>query len=79
MKYRSHAFVAFAIPLLLALAREGRAEPPSTSTDLLQVTCADYMEGLRIADPGKHPSKARKAEAEEAQDDIVNGLMWIHG
>ena len=34
---------------------------------------------LRVADPGENPSRKRRKEAEEAQDDIATALVWLHG
>jgi hypothetical protein len=51
------------------------AEPPGP----LDVTCGDMIATLRVADPGKNPSKERQRQAIEAQDDIAIGLYWIHG
>lgn len=71
------AFAIFVSVPVMVTAQSNQtavAEP-----DLLDVTCADYRAALRAADPGKNPKAAAKATALNAQDDIVNGLMWVHG
>jgi hypothetical protein len=45
----------------------------------MEVTCGDMIATLRVADPGKNPSKDRQRQAIEAQDDVAIGLYWIHG
>lgn len=45
----------------------------------LDVTCGDMIATLRVANPGKNPSKERQRQAIEAQDDVAIGLYWIHG
>lgn len=60
---------------ILAVAPAFAAEPAGP----LDVTCGDMIATLRVADPGKNPSKERQQQAIEAQDDVAIGLYWIHG
>lgn len=59
-----------------AMAQDKAAKP---ANEIVEPTCADFMAALRVADPGKKPSKQRQAEADAAQDDIATGLFWLHG
>ncbi len=59
----------------LAITPAFAAEPAGP----LDVTCGDMIATLRVADPGKNPSKERQRQAIEAQDDVAIGLYWIHG
>lgn len=60
---------------ILAITPAFAAEPAGP----LDVTCGDMIATLRVADPGKSPSKNRQQQAIEAQDDVAIGLYWIHG
>lgn len=57
--------------------------PPATAlapeNDLLGYTCSDYLHALDLADPGANPTADRQAAALNAQDDLVNAMMWLHG
>jgi hypothetical protein len=59
-----------------AMAQDKAAAP---ANEVVEPSCADLMAGLRVADPGKNPSKQRKAQADAAQDDIATALFWLHG
>lgn len=59
-----------------AMAQDKTAKP---ANEIAEPTCADLMAGLRVADPGKNPSKQRQDEADAAQDDIATALFWLHG
>ena len=65
----------FAALTTLAITPALAAEPAGP----LDVTCGDMTATLRLADPGKNPSKERRQQAIEAQDDVAIGLYWIHG
>ena len=70
------------IPLAAAIAlmSGGTANAADTPPrDLQDTTCAQYLQALTIANPGAKPTAKRAAQAVSAQDDIVNGLMWVHG
>lgn len=54
-------------------------QPAQTETDLLGATCGDYLAAARLAQPGDKPSKKRRAEAEDAQDALVDAMLWMHG
>lgn len=60
-------------------AAEAKAAPTAAAGDLLATTCGDYLTAARIADPGKNPSEERKADALEAQDAMVDAMLWAHG
>jgi len=60
---------------MLAVTPALGAEPAGP----MDVTCGDMIATLRVADPGKNPSKERQRQAIEAQDDVAIGLYWIHG
>ncbi len=47
--------------------------------NLLDVTCGQYLVALSIAAPAADAGKAEQELALQAQDDIAEGLMWIHG
>lgn len=73
-------FALLALALAAAACRAAAPAPAQrASDDLLGVTCGDYLEALKAADPGRNPTKERAAQAEDAQDDLANGLIWVHG
>lgn len=53
--------------------------PALAEENLLDVTCGQYLTALSIAAPAAGASKAEQELAAQAQDDIAEGLMWIHG
>lgn len=63
--------------LLMTAGMAHAAEPPSAN--LLDTTCGQYLQALDVAKVGTQPSPARAAQAADAQDDIVQALMWVHG
>lgn len=67
------------LPFSATFAQPAQDTLAMSEPNLLNTTCADYRAALLVADPGKKPSAAAKIAAAEAQDDIINGLMWIHG
>lgn len=67
------ACVAAATP---TIAQDAVPTPPVNALDL---TCGDLMHALRVADPGTRPTVERQRSAQEAQDDIAQGLTWMHG
>lgn len=82
MKHRlssSLSLIAVASLACGALAHAADQPPAAPAVDLLETTCADYLTGLKLADPGENPSAEATAAAQEVQDDIVNALMWMHG
>lgn len=70
---------AVALLLLFCVTGHAVAQVSEPRVNLLDVTCNDFLQALEIAKPVKGESKARKQKSAEAQDDIVYGLMWIHG
>lgn len=66
--------------VVLALANHTAfAQETTKATDLLDVSCADYLQALDIARVEEGAAAARKEEAEKAQDDIVSAMLWLHG
>lgn len=63
----------------MALLTSTNASSAQAETNLLDVTCGQYLTALSVAQPPKNASSRQKQLAQDAQDDIVNGLMWIHG
>ena len=72
------AFLASAL-LLMPLQAQAQDKAAKPVDAVVEPTCADLFAGMRVADPGKNPSKQRKAEADAAQDDIATALFWLHG
>ncbi|TPE60508.1 hypothetical protein FJQ54_10920 [Sandaracinobacter neustonicus] len=66
---------------LLALAGLSALQSPvlAAEDNLLDVTCGQYLTALSVAAPKAGASKAEQQLAAQAQDDIAQGLMWIHG
>ena len=66
---------------LLALTGLLMVPPPALAQEqnLLDVTCAQYLTALSVAAPAAGAGKAEQELAVQAQDDIAQGLMWIHG
>lgn len=62
-----------------ALSPPAIAAEPDAATDLLAVSCGDFMRGLELANPGPKATAEQKRVAQEAQDDIATGLLWVHG
>lgn len=79
MAPRSIFHLALPAICLVCAALPASAQSPGPDTDLLTATCADLMEGLKLADPGPGASADQKRIALEAQDDIATGLAWVHG
>jgi hypothetical protein len=73
--------MALRLPAILALAAlcTSAAVSAAEPAGPLDVTCGDMIETLRLVDPGRNASSARKQRAIEAQDDVAMGLYWIHG
>ena len=67
--------------LLAALAGMAALAAPAAADDqnLLDVTCSQYLTALSVAAPKSGASKAEQELALQAQDDIADGLIWIHG
>jgi hypothetical protein len=55
------------------------AKPPAPTTELVALSCADFLSAARSAVAPKGAKAARLAEAKAAQDDIAYGLIWLHG
>jgi hypothetical protein len=76
---------ALIAPLALGIAGAATAMPPvakSTSDmiiDLHDATCTQYARAVKLADPGKNPTKEQAALAVTAQDDLVLAMMWVNG
>jgi hypothetical protein len=76
---RSLLLIALAALPAPALAQDKPAAPAPQQTEVVEPTCADMFAALRVAEPGENPSRTRRKEAEQAQDDIATALFWLHG
>ena len=75
-----YAFCAGLLALVACASTYAQTnEAQSSSTDLLDATCGQYMAAVRSADPGPNPSSERQSEAEEAKDALVDSMLWLHG
>lgn len=65
----------------IALAGLLMLNSPALAADenLPDVTCGQYLTALSVAVPPSGATAAQKSMAVQAQDDIAQGLMWIHG
>lgn len=70
---------AYLAPLIASCLMLSPSAEAQTSPDLLDTTCGDFAVALRAADPGKNPTIEQKTAALDAQDDIIDGLLWVHG
>lgn len=52
---------------------------PSDTSDLMDFTCSQYLQSVRIADAGNRPSAERSKQAIAAQDALVSTVLWVHG
>lgn len=57
----------------------GLAFAQGPQRNLLDITCGQYLTALSIANPPAKPSGKQSVLAQDAQDDIADGLLWIHG
>jgi hypothetical protein len=53
--------------------------PPTATSDLLEVSCAEFTRVLAIANPGQNPSQERQGAATRAQHDIYMVMIWVNG
>lgn len=67
------------VSLLLAGLLMSSFPARAAEENLLDVTCGQYLTALSVAAPAAGASAAQQELAVEAQDDIAEGLMWIHG
>lgn len=63
----------------LAIAAAPASPTAAQEQNLLDVTCAQYLTALSVATPKAGSGKAGQELATQAQDDIADGLLWIHG
>lgn len=53
--------------------------PPTATSDLLEVSCAEFTRVLSIANPGTNPTTERQGAATRAQHDIYMVMIWLNG
>jgi len=75
MRYLACLVAAAGLVPVVVTAEETTAQ----SDAILEPSCADLMAALRVADPGKKPSRKHREDALAAQDDIATALFWLHG
>jgi hypothetical protein len=75
-------FTALALAATTALAQTttpAPMTPPTPTSDLLEVSCAEFSRVLAIANPGPNPSQERQGAATRAQHDIYMVMIWANG
>lgn len=69
--------LSVSLPIVLLASTDTSAQ--QAERNLLDVTCGQYLAALSVARPPQNATAQQKQLASNAQDDIVDGLMWIHG
>jgi hypothetical protein len=68
-----------------AAAAPGMAPPPpgappmTPQTDLIGISCGEFLATLAVANPGTNPTSDRQSQATRAQRDAYMYVIWANG